>query len=590
MKELVMITDRAGLASPSALAVLAVFALPLAVAGPAEARACSNADAGITLPKGFCATIFADKVGHARQMVVAPDGTLYVNTWSGPYYGDKPPAGGFLLALSDRKGTGRADMRKRFGVTPAEGGHGGTGIGLYKGALYAEINDRIVRYPLKPGEPVPSSKPETVLRGMPLDGDHPMHPFAIDAAGNLFVSVGSATNSCEIRNRMPHAKGNDPCTELATRAGIWRYDANKTGQVFSAKERYASGLRNPEGLDFDAAGRFYATQHGRDQLHENWSELYTAEQGFELPAEEVVVVADGASYGWPMCYYDGARKKLVLAPEYGGDGGKKVGVCASMVPPIAAYPAHWAPNDLKIYNGAGFPQSYRGGAFIAFHGSWNRAPGPQGGYNVVFQPLKDGAAAGRYVVFADGFAGRYKEPGRAAHRPSGLAVAPDGALFISDDKAGRIWRVAYEGDPAAPVEAAPGSVGKAAAATPEAAPPEGINPEAGGLASLPVPPGSSPDQLALGRRIFHGQAAGATCAGCHGADGIGTPVGPDLTNGEWLWSDGSLKGIAATIKDGVAKPKRHPGAMPPYGGIELKDSDLDAVAAYVWALGHRRKG
>lgn len=280
-----MITDRAGLASPSALAVLAVFALPLAIAGPAEARACSNADAGITLPKGFCATIFADKVGHARQMVVAPDGTLYVNTWSGPYYGDKPPAGGFLLALSDRKGTGRADMRKRFGVTPAEGGHGGTGIGLYKGALYAEINDRIVRYPLKPGEPVPSSKPETVLRGMPLDGDHPMHPFAIDAAGNLFVSVGSATNSCEVRNRMPHAKGNDPCTELATRAGIWRYDANKTGQVFSAKERYASGLRNPEGLDFDAAGRFYATQHGRDQLHENWSELYTAEQGFELPAE-----------------------------------------------------------------------------------------------------------------------------------------------------------------------------------------------------------------------------------------------------------------------------------------------------------------
>jgi mono/diheme cytochrome c family protein len=261
-----------------------------------------------------------------------------------------------------------------------------------------------------------------------------------------------------------------------------------------------------------------------------------------------------------------------------------------MVPPIAAYPAHWAPNDLKIYNGAGFPQSYRGGAFIAFHGSWNRAPGPQGGYNVVFQPLKDGAAAGRYVVFADGFAGRYKEPGRAAHRPSGLAVAPDGALFISDDKAGRIWRVAYEGDPGAPVEAAPGSVGKAAAATPEAAPPEGINPEAGGLASLPVPPGSSPDQLALGRRIFHGQAAGATCAGCHGADGIGTPVGPDLTNGEWLWSDGSLKGIAATIKEGVAKPKRHPGAMPPYGGIELKDSDLDAVAAYVWALGHRRKG
>ena len=89
---------------------------------------------------------------------------------------------------------------------------------------------------------------------MPLDGDHPMHPFIIDADGNLFVSMGSATNACEVKNRMPHSPGNNPCSELKTRAGIWRYDANKTGQVFSAKERYASGLRNPEGLDFDAVG------------------------------------------------------------------------------------------------------------------------------------------------------------------------------------------------------------------------------------------------------------------------------------------------------------------------------------------------
>ena len=569
------------------LAALALVALPVAPAMPAAAKGCSTADTGITLPKGFCATIFADKVGHARQMVVAPDGTLYVNSWSGVYYGDKPPAGGFLLALRDSTGTGRADQTQRFGATPAEGGRGGTGIGFYKGALYAEINDRIVRYPLRPGETVPRAKPETVLRGMPLDGDHPMHPFAIDAEGNLFVAMGSATNACEVKNRMPHSPGNNPCSELKTRAGIWRYDANKTGQVFSAKERYASGLRNPEGLDFDAAGRFYATQHGRDQLHENWPELYRAEQGFELPAEEVVRVTQGASYGWPMCYYDGARKKLVLAPEYGGDGGSKVGICASMAGPVAAYPAHWAPNDLKIYKATQFPEAYRNGAFIAFHGSWNRAPGPQGGYNVVFQPLKDGAAAGDHVVFADGFAGKFKEPGRAAHRPSGLAVAPDGALFISDDKAGRIWRVTYQGDPGAAVEPAPDPAGKAAASSPEVPPPEGVNPDAGSLASLPVPPGSSPDQLALGRRIFHGEVGGATCAGCHGAEGTGTPVGSALTRGQWLWSDGSPKGIAATIKNGVPQPKQHTGAMPPYGGIKLGDSELDAVAAYVWALGHR---
>src|SRR5262249_47509133 len=198
-----------------------------------------------------------------------------------------------------------------------------------------------------------------------------------------------------------------------------------------------------------------------------------------------------------------------------------------------------------------------------------------------------GAAAGGYVVFADGFAGRYKDPGRAAHRPSGLAVAPDGALFISDDKAGRIWRVTYEGDPGAPVEAAPATPGKAAA-TP-APPPGGLNAEALSLAGLPTPPGTSPDQLALGRRIFDGQAAGGTCTGCHGPDGMGTPVGPPLTSGKWQWSDGSLKGIGETIRNGVPKPRQYRGAMPPYGGVELKDGDLTAVAAYVWALGHRKK-
>ena len=95
-----------------------------------------------------------------------------------------------------------------------------------------------VRYALKDGLVPAGEKPVTVLSGMPINGDHPMHPFTIDADGNLFVSMGSATNTCEVKNRMPHSPGNDPCTELETRAGIWRYDANKTDQVFSPKERY----------------------------------------------------------------------------------------------------------------------------------------------------------------------------------------------------------------------------------------------------------------------------------------------------------------------------------------------------------------
>jgi glucose/arabinose dehydrogenase/mono/diheme cytochrome c family protein len=555
-----------------------------------EGQKCPEGDAGLSLPDGFCATIFADKVGHARQLVATPDNTVYVNTWSGVYYNnDTPPPGGFLIALKDTKGTGHADVNVRFGPTFAEGAHGGTGIWLYKNWLYAEINDQIVRYELKNGEVAPTGKPERILSGMPITGDHPMHPFAIDAEGNLFVSMGSATNACEVQNRMPHSQGNDPCTELKTRAGIWRYDANKTDRVFSPKERYATGIRNGEGFDFDTSGRLYVTQHGRDQLHENWPELYTAEQGFELPAEEVMILEESANYGWPTCYFDAAQKKRVLAPEYGGDGGKKLGDCEKFDPPIAAFPAHWAPNDLKIYKGSQFPKGYQDGAFIAFHGSWNRAPGPQGGYNVVFQLLSDGKASGGYIVFADGFAGKHKEPGRAVHRPSGLAVGPDGSLYITDDKAGRIWRVTYTGDPNAGIQTAP-TPAVEAEASPGALPPEGIHPDAGAQpASLPVPPGATSEQVALGQKIFHGEVAGATCAGCHGANGIGTPVGADLTSRKWLSGDGSLKSITDTIRSGVLQPKQHPGAMPPFGGVPLSDRDLAAVAAYVWAIGHQKR-
>jgi glucose/arabinose dehydrogenase/mono/diheme cytochrome c family protein len=564
----------------------AVFAETLA---HKTTTSCSGGGGDITLPKGFCATIFADNIGHARQLVVAPDGTVFVNTWSGVYYGnDKPHAGGFLVALKDTKGAGEADVNVRFGQTFAEGSHGGTGVALYKHWLYAEVNDQILRYELKEGEVAPTGQREIILSGMPIKGDHPMHPFAINAEGNLFVSMGSATNACEVQNRMPHSRGHEPCTELETRAGIWKYDANKTGQVFSAMERYVSGVRNGEGFDFDTSGRLFVTQHGRDQLHEDWPKLYTMEQGFELPAEEVMTVKEGAWYGWPNCYFDPTQNKLVLAPEYGGDGGKMIGVCDKAEPPVVAFPAHWAPNDLKLYKGTQFPKPYVGGAFIAFHGSWNRAPGPQQGYNIVFQPLADGKPSGKFVIFADGFAGKYKDPGRAAHRPSGVAVGADGALYISDDKAGRIWRVTFNGDPSVTnIEAAPSPTVEATT-SPKALPPEGIHPNAGKeLVPLPVPPGATSGEITLGKKIFQGDIADATCAGCHGAEGIGTPVGPALSSGTWLWGDGSLASITETIKNGVPEPKQHPGAMPPMGGVKLSDENLKAVAAYVWSLGHQ---
>jgi mono/diheme cytochrome c family protein len=386
---------------------------------------------------------------------------------------------------------------------------------------------------------------------------------------------------------MPLSPGHDPCIELGTRAGIWRYDANKTDQTFSASERYATGIRNGEGFAFDKAGRLYVTQHGRGQLSQNWPKLYTVEQGVELPAEEILELKQGGDYGWPECYYDQDQKKLVLAPEYGGDGGKTVGVCAGKQEPVAAFPGHWAPNDMLIYTGTQFPEPYRDGALIAFHGSWNRAPREQAGYNVVFQPLADGKAAGDYVVFADGFAGVHKDPGRAAFRPSGLAMGPDGALYIGDDVHGRIWRVTYRGDAAtARLAAAPAS---AVASGPDgtAVPPEGTHADAGrATADLPVPPGATKDQVALGDRIFHGEASNGTCSGCHGSDARGTPVGPDLTSGIWVFGDGSLAAITKTVTDGVPRPRNYTGAMPPKGGAELSASDTAAVAAYAWAVGH----
>lgn len=472
---------------------------------PTASEHCGAGNGGLSVPPGFCATVFADHLGHARHLAVSAEGTVYVNTWSGDYYtygqADKLPGGGFLVALRDTRGTGHADAVRRFGDGVAQGSAGGSGIALYNGALYAELNDRIVRYPLPRGSLVPSGGYEVVVSGLPLGGDHPMHPFVIDAKGNLFVDVGTATNACDIDNRMPNTKGHVPCTELETRGGIWRYDANGTDQKFSPAERYATGIRNGEGMDFDREGRLFVTQHGRDQLLENYPELFDVTTGHELPAEEVVVLERDADYGWPKCYYDGLQRKLVLAPEYGGDGGRTVGACADKRGPAFFFPAHWAPDDLAIYKGSQFPEAYRGGAFIAFHGSWNRAPAPQGGYNIVFQPQSGGRPTGPYIIFADGFAGAYKEPGRAVARPSGLAVGPDGSLYVCEDVHGTVWRITYSGPMDASLRGAPSPA---------------VAAESGGrinAASLPLPPGATRAQVLRGSHIFLGEASGAPAAG-----------------------------------------------------------------------------
>ena len=546
---------------------------------------CSSHEAHLKLPSGFCVTVFADGIGHARHLAVGSNGVVYANTWSGDDYDfDKIHEGGFLVALSDKTGAGKADVIERFGDTEKTGGAGGTGIGIYKGSLYAEINDRIVRYSLSADAIVPSGARETVVSKLPLGGDHPMHPFVISPEGSLYVDVASATNSCQPKNRQPKVPGDNPCTELETRGGIWRFDANKTDQVFSPADRFVTGIRNGEGFAIDSAGRVFVTQHGRDQLHSNWPDLYRPDEEATLPAEELMLLQAGGDYGWPECYYD-SQRKLVLAPEYAGDGGKTVGICASKLGPVAAFPAHWAPNAMVRYAQKQFPTRYSHGVFIAFHGSWNRAPYAQGGYNVVFQPLDGDHVSGHCEIFADGFAGAKKTPEGAEHRPSGLAVGPDGALYVADDIRGRIFRITYVGDPTGPapkatpcpsISAPAGKVVQSSAQPPES-----------NTADMPVPEGSSPEMIALGDRIYHGQVGGATCTGCHGVNGTGTPLGPDLTKQKWLWSDGTFAGILKVIIEGVPQPKQYRSPMPPMGGAQLSDTQASALAAYVWGLSHK---
>jgi mono/diheme cytochrome c family protein len=296
-------------------------------------------------------------------------------------------------------------------------------------------------------------------------------------------------------------------------------------------------------------------------------------------------------YGWPECYYDAIMQQLVLSPEYGGDGGKAIGPCASKLGPIAAFPAHWGPNAMVGYDKEQFPEHYRSGVFIAFHGSWDRAPYAQGGYNVVFQPLDGDRASGNCEIFADGFAGAVKSPAQAEHRPSGLAVGPDGALYVSDDVRGRIYRIVYRGGTdfdASKLTKCPSNTAPAGnfieAAT---RPPEGTHPDAGAAAALPVPQGSTRQMVELGNRIYQGEVGGAGCTGCHGDSGQGTPLGPPLDGKKWLWSEGSYADIKKTIRDGVSQPKQYRSPMPAMGGAQLTPDQLSAVAAYVWSISHK---
>ncbi|MGH6828200.1 MAG: PQQ-dependent sugar dehydrogenase, partial [Rhizomicrobium sp.] len=311
--------------------------------------------------------------------------------------------------------------------------------------LYVGQPTQIIRYKMTPGQLVPKGEPEVVVAGFDPAREHGDKAVAFDDKGFLYVNVGSPSNACQVRDRTKGSPGQDPCPILKEHSGIWKFNPDKLNQTQNDGTRIVTGLRQEPDLAW-AYGAIYTVMNNRDQIDELFPEYYTREDNNDGPAEVMYRADPGDNFGWPYCYFDYPSQKILLAPEYGGDG-KKVGRCATgITAPVASFPAHWAPVGLTFYQGRQFPARYRGGAFIAFHGSWNRSPDERSGA-VVFQPFADGKPSGKFEIFAGGFNGAAPVHNQSEYkaRPDGVAVAPDGSLYITDSEKGKIWRVFYRG-------------------------------------------------------------------------------------------------------------------------------------------------
>jgi glucose/arabinose dehydrogenase len=407
-----------------------VVSLAMACSLAASLAAAQGVD-GLKLPAGFTAAVVQEGLGAGRHLAVSDQGDLYLASRNG------------LVAMRDSNGDGKVDQTVPFGDVK------GTGLQIHGAWLYASDNVAVYRYALKKGELAPTGARETVVSGFPMERQHADKTFTLDAKGTLYVNVGAPSNSCQEQDRQPGSLGRTPCPILEKYGGVWVFDGNKLDQTPAHGRRFATGMRNAVAIEWNAGqNALYSVIHGRDSLDTLFPALYTAEDNATRTAEEFHKITDGGEYGWPYTYWDTKLNKRIVAPEYGGDGKKtaeETNYKGKFPDPLVGFPAHWAPNDLVFYPGGSFPAKYQGGAFIAFHGSWNRAPEPQAGYKVVFQPMKDGKPAGDFEVFADGFAAELTDnnPRNAQYRPMGLAVGPDGALYIADSQKGRIWRVSY---------------------------------------------------------------------------------------------------------------------------------------------------
>ncbi len=393
-----------------------------------------QSETGLKLPAGFSAQIFADDIGRARHITVTPQGNVYVKL-------GRLENGKGIVLLQDLDKDGKAEKQIAFGDYP------GTGIVATRDYLFASSDEDVFRYALDAkGNVKDPESPERIVTGLINRRQHASKSITLDGNGHIYVNIGAFSNACQERDRTKGSKGMMPCPVLDSAGGIWQFSTSRKDQTYGDGKRYATGLRNVVGLDWNKqANQLFVAQHGRDQLFQLYPELYDSKKSAELPAETLYAIKEGDDCGWPYVYYDHFQKKKILAPEYGGDGIKTGGEKA--IDPVAVFPAHIAPNALLFYTGTMFPAKYRNGAFIAFHGSWNRAPEPQKGYFVAFVPFRNGKPSGEWEIFADNFAGttNIEAPGQAAHRPCGLAQGPDGALYVADDVKGTIYKITYKG-------------------------------------------------------------------------------------------------------------------------------------------------
>jgi glucose/arabinose dehydrogenase len=541
---------RPTLVAPHALALT----LSLAVAG---GKSCGHAaplppaspdNGGLALPDGFEAVVVHDGVGRARHLAVTDDGIVYVKL--------RVPQPKGLVALRDTSGDGRADEVQVFGDY-ADTGDYGTAMRIHAGHIYFSTAGDVYRQRLTPGQLVPTAPVETVLHHEYKKDlrsyEHIAKPIAFDDKGHMFVPFGAPGDSCQEQNRRPESPGRQPCGELEMHGGVWEFSDSRIDQTENDGRRYATGIRSIVAMSWNRqAGELYALQHGRDDFYRTWSRFYSRWQSAILPSEEFFKVTDGFDGGWPYYYYDQLQGTKKLNPEYGGDG-EKVGDGAKLTRPLLGFPGHFAPNDLLFYEGDQFPERYRHGAFIAFHGSTIRMPYSQAGYCVAFVPFANGAPSGPWEVFADNFAAvdPIVNTSDAAARPMGLAQGPDGSLYVSDSVKGRIWRIMFKAD-----RAGFGGAQLARMAARQTA-----------QAHL-----RTPDEQAdvIGREVLD---AGATlyqtyCAACHQRDGKGDGSRfPPVAATRWVSGDpGRLIGIVLNGLQGEVQVEGQTfnGVMPPH--------------------------